>query len=172
MEFFVKYIKKRTKQPIDYEDHRIWWAWLTWLQCDRWHQVRCLAHVINLATQALIKGYSKAKYYSLSQPDEHIPDVDAYLQDEVGLVCAIAIKVHLFFWSRIHLMPLMEWSSAKWKELFCSIQADKLAEKARSEGKNITEQVKQLILDMPVCWSSTYGMLHHALTLREVSGIK
>jgi hypothetical protein len=56
----------------------------------------CLAHVINLATQALIKGHSKAKYYSPANPDEHIPDVDAYLRDEVGLIRAIAVKVSLF----------------------------------------------------------------------------
>jgi hypothetical protein len=31
------------------------------------------------------------------------------------------------------------------------------------------KKIKQLILDMPVRWSSTYGMLHHAVTLREVS---
>lgn len=31
--------------------------------------------------------------------------------------------------------------------------------------------MKQLILDMPVRWSSTYGMLHRAVTLREVSRI-
>ena len=61
-----------------------------------WLCIRCLAHVINLATQALIKGHSKAKYYSPAKPDEHIPDVDAFLRDEVGLVRAIAVKVSLF----------------------------------------------------------------------------
>lgn len=55
-----------------------------------------MAHVINLATQALIKGYSKAKYYSPAKPDEHIPDVDAVERDEVGLIRAIAVKVSLF----------------------------------------------------------------------------
>ena len=56
-------------------------------------QASCLAHVINLATQALIKGHSKAKYYSPTKPDEHVPDVDAILRDEVGLIRAIAVKV-------------------------------------------------------------------------------
>jgi hypothetical protein len=55
-----------------------------------------LAHVINLATQALIKGHSKAKYYTPANPNEHIPDVDAPVRDEVGLVRAIAVKVRLF----------------------------------------------------------------------------
>jgi hypothetical protein len=37
-----------------------------------------------------------------------------------------------------------------------------------SEPDETIEQVKQLILDMPIRWSSTYGMLHRAVTLREV----
>ena len=61
-----------------------------------WCEASCLAHVINLATQALIKGHSKAKYYNPATPDEHIPDVDAYLRDEVGLIRAIAVKVSPF----------------------------------------------------------------------------
>ena len=66
-----------------------------------WCKVSCLAHVINLATQALIKGHSNAKYYNPATPDEHIPDVDAYLRDEVGLIRAIAVKV-ILFWSQRH----------------------------------------------------------------------
>ena len=61
-----------------------------------------------------------------------------------------------------------ERSSAKRKELFRTIQVEKNTEKAKSEGKTIIEQTKQLILDMSVRWSSTYGMLHRAVTLREV----
>ncbi|KIJ41258.1 hypothetical protein M422DRAFT_108576, partial [Sphaerobolus stellatus SS14] len=38
---------------------------------DRW--IRCLAHVINLATQAIIKAFSSAKYYDPYNPDAHIP---------------------------------------------------------------------------------------------------
>jgi hypothetical protein len=37
-----------------------------------------------------------------------------------------------------------------------------------SKPDETIEQVKQLILDMPIRWSSTYGMLHRAVTLREV----
>ena len=61
-----------------------------------------MAHVINLATQALIKGHSNAKYYNPATPDEHIPDVDAYLRDEVGLIRAITVKV-ILFWSQRHI---------------------------------------------------------------------
>lgn len=55
----------------------------------------CLAHIINLATQALIKGYSTSQHYDPFKPDDHIPDVNATLRDEVGLVRAIAVKVTL-----------------------------------------------------------------------------
>jgi len=48
---------------------------------------------VNLATQALIKGYSKSKHYDLANPDDHIPDTEDYIRDEVGLIRAIAVKV-------------------------------------------------------------------------------
>jgi hypothetical protein len=51
------------------------------------------------------------------------------------------------------------------------VQVDKAAEKIKtgmSKPDETIEQVKQLILDMPIRWSSTYGMLHRAVTLREV----
>ena len=51
----------------------------------------CLAHVINLATQALISTYSKAPYYDPEKPEAHVPSS----RDEVGLVRAIAVKVCL-----------------------------------------------------------------------------
>jgi len=43
---------------------------------------RCLAHVINLATQALIATYSKSPYFDPKNPDAHVPTN----HDEVGLV--------------------------------------------------------------------------------------
>lgn len=55
---------------------------------------RCLAHIINLATQALIKTRSKAKYYS--PHDENQEDLDGdndVERDELGLVRAICVKV-------------------------------------------------------------------------------
>ena len=50
-------------------------------------------HIINLATQALIKGHSKAKHYNPALPDEHIPSTEGFDRDEIGLVRAIAVKV-------------------------------------------------------------------------------
>ena len=51
------------------------------------------------------------------------------------------------------------------------VQVEKAAEKIKMGMNKLDrtiEQVKQLILDMPIRWSSTYGMLHRAVTLREV----
>jgi hypothetical protein len=49
----------------------------------------CLAHVINLATQALISTYSKSPHFDPKNPEAHVPTS----RDEVGLVRAIAVKV-------------------------------------------------------------------------------
>jgi hypothetical protein len=49
----------------------------------------CLAHVINLATQALIGTYSKSPHFDPKNPEAHIPSS----RDEVGLIRAIAVKV-------------------------------------------------------------------------------
>ena len=57
---------------------------------------RCLAHVINLATQAVIKSHSKSKFYDPSKPEDHIPETLAFTWDAVGLVCAICVEVNLF----------------------------------------------------------------------------
>lgn len=54
---------------------------------------RCLAHVINLATQALLSAHSSAKHYDPAKPSDHEPDVDVFLCDEIGLVRAIVVKV-------------------------------------------------------------------------------
>jgi hypothetical protein len=65
---------------------------------------RCLAHVINLATQALLSAYSSAKHFDPAKPTDHEPDVDLFLRDEIGLVRAIVVKVSplmlffLFLW--------------------------------------------------------------------------
>lgn len=56
----------------------------------------CLAHVINLATQAVISTYSKAKHFDPANPDAHEPntDLNSLTCDEVGLVRAITVKVN------------------------------------------------------------------------------
>jgi hypothetical protein len=98
----------------------------------------CLAHVINLATQALIGTYSKSPHFDPKNPDAHIPTD----RDEVGLIRAIVVK---------------ERSSSKRKEMWRTIQLK----------ANISRPV-QLLLDMKVRWSSTYVMLDRAERKKEV----
>jgi hypothetical protein len=63
---------------------------------------RCLAHTINLATQAVIKTYSSSKHYNPSKPGEHEPDTatvdhegEPIVRDEIGIARAIAVKVSI-----------------------------------------------------------------------------
>lgn len=58
---------------------------------------RCLAHIINLATQALISTYSKSKFYNPEEPDQDLisESTAMRLRDEVGLIRTIAVKVRL-----------------------------------------------------------------------------
>ncbi|KZT24066.1 hypothetical protein NEOLEDRAFT_1210327 [Neolentinus lepideus HHB14362 ss-1] len=102
-----------------------------------------MAHIINLATQALIKAHTSGTYYDPHDPDACIPStpLGTANRDEVALVRAIAVK---------------ERSSAKRKERFRKIQA----------LKSIT-RLLQLILDIATRWSSTYLMLRRALHLRD-----
>ena len=53
----------------------------------------CLEHIINLATQAFIKTYSKSQYYNPACPDDELVAVDGKQRDVIGLVRAIAVKV-------------------------------------------------------------------------------
>jgi hypothetical protein len=58
----------------------------------------CLAHIINLATQALISTRSQAKYYNPHDDEIHeTPNLDAepgHQRDEVGLIRAICVRVY------------------------------------------------------------------------------
>ncbi|KAF7350175.1 putative AC transposase [Mycena venus] len=112
----------------------------------------CMAHIINLATQALISTYSKSPHFDPKSPESHVPDTDMSipLRDEIGLVRTIAVK---------------ERSSSKRKQIFKDLQTQ-----TRTQGNNVEVRVtvgKQLILDMKVRWSSTYHMLLRAYELRE-----
>lgn len=51
----------------------------------------CLAHIINLATQAFILTYSRAPHFDLKDPEAHI----STSCNEIELVRAIVVKVHL-----------------------------------------------------------------------------
>ncbi|KAJ3531266.1 hypothetical protein NM688_g7598 [Phlebia brevispora] len=102
----------------------------------RKRRINCLAHIINLATQALIAAYSKTPHFDPASPVDHLNIAASDHRDEVGLIRAIAVK---------------ERSSAKRKEMFRRIQL-----------KAKVPRPLQLLIDMKVRWSSTYMMLHRA----------
>ncbi|KAJ3768874.1 hypothetical protein FB446DRAFT_706684 [Lentinula raphanica] len=112
--------------------------------------IRCLAHVINLATQAVIKKYSNSKHYDPANPDEHEPDTETIdrdgspkVRDPVGIVRAIAVKAC---------------SSPKRKQMLKEIQL------------RANVHPLQLLIDMVVHWSLTYIMLCRADTLKPYMG--
>lgn len=90
---------------------------------------RCLAHVINLATQAVIKTYSTSKHYDPAKPEEHEPETqsvddsgETVIRDEVGIIRAIAVKVIfrfrwlIFFAHILHRHALLLSESNFWRK--------------------------------------------------------
>ncbi|KAF8231447.1 hypothetical protein L208DRAFT_1277218 [Tricholoma matsutake] len=61
------------------------------------YHICCLAHIINLAMQALILMHSKSKHFDLAELEANLPADCGFDRDEVGLVWAICVKVWLFF---------------------------------------------------------------------------
>src|ERR1700678_1029168 len=85
--------------------------------------LRCLAHIINLATQALISTYSQATHFDPMDPEAHVPLPGA--RDEIGLIHAITVKVNIasFDWLlRNANSKAQERSSAKRKAMFKETQ--------------------------------------------------
>ncbi len=120
----------------------------------------CLAHVINLATQALLGTYSKSKHFDPEDESLHDVDVTGYIRDEVGLIRAITVKVRVSSLTDktycLHSKFLKARSSSKRKERLFAIQIEKGADP------------RVLLLDMKVRWSSTYVMLLQAVELKAV----
>ena len=52
---------------------------------------RCLAHIINLATQALLTTYSKSKHYDPTNPDGDLAIGSGVRRNEVGLVRTLKV---------------------------------------------------------------------------------
>ena len=121
---------------------------------------RCLAHIINLATQAVISAHSKSKFYNGNPEDDHVPeDMGGTERDEIGIVRAICVKVHSTLVLHVCIPNtniLKAHSSAQRKEAFKSIQYRR------------KERPQQLLLDMKVRWSSTFVMLTRAESRRQV----
>ncbi|KAG2739509.1 hypothetical protein P692DRAFT_20683927, partial [Suillus brevipes Sb2] len=130
MEEFGKHIEDLTHKPFEHKKRRL----------------RCLAHIVNLATQALLSTHSKSKHVDATKPDDDLVASRHDQRDEVGLVRSISVK---------------ERSSASRKELFRMIQL-------RAENGHVpVSNARQLLLDMKVRWSSTFIMLRRAYELRE-----
>lgn len=79
MEHFSKHIEDEMKKKFD----------------PKKRQLRCLVHIINLATQALLSTHSKSKHINATKPDDDLVVSCHGQRDEVGLVCSIAVKVCL-----------------------------------------------------------------------------
>lgn len=142
---FVRCYARKTGKVFDVRKRHIQFVFfVTCQRCPTLIDITmysCLAHIINLATQALILTHSKAKYYSPNTDDAHIPDLAATERDKVGLVQAITVKAR---------------SSSQRKELFQSVQIENMVKPL------------QLLLDMKVRWGSTYVMLTQAQSRKEV----
>ena len=63
---------------------------------------------INLATQAVIKAYSKSKFYDPLMPDNHILDTSGFLWDAVGLVDAICVEIIDYIYTKMYTDFLLE----------------------------------------------------------------
>lgn len=81
-----------------HDDNHIRCVSVLFLFCHSLHSLlRCLAHIINLATQAILKVHSSSKHYDPNEPSAHEPDVDDVYRDEIGLVRSIVVKVTFIF---------------------------------------------------------------------------
>jgi hypothetical protein len=93
MKEFARCYKGQTGQNYDVKKRHIRYACIP--PCDQYlrkQKYRCLAHIINLATQALISTRSKAKYYDPHNINDHTPNANAIERDELGLVRGISVK--------------------------------------------------------------------------------
>ena len=130
---------------FDATERRIGCAESYFNKCTYRRFPRCLAHIINLASQAVIAAQSQSPHYDPAKPDAHEPNTSGLVRDEVGLVRAISVK---------------ERSSSQRKQRFRDIQ--------QNAGVALGN-IKTLIVDMKVRWSSTFMMLNRAYNLRKVS---
>ncbi|KAG6373594.1 hypothetical protein JVT61DRAFT_6243 [Boletus reticuloceps] len=110
MQEFAQHIASENGEPYDVVKQRLRYdchhhqltSRLTW-PCDR-----CMAHVINLATQALLAVHSKSKHFDPTTPNTDLLVMQhGFDRDEVGLVRTIVVK---------------DRSSAPRKELFQWVQ--------------------------------------------------
>ena len=116
----------------------------------------CMAHVINLITQAFMGTVSTSKHYDPASPEADLVSTsDEDNHDMIGVIRAITVKVsEMDLKYSVSYNLLQAQSSVKWKEMFKSIQT--------------CNHPLQLLLNMKVRWSSTFVMLCCTLDLKEV----
>lgn len=97
----------------------------------------------------MISTHSKSKHFNPANLDDDLPCDRGFDRDEVGLVWAIGVKVGVNCFPHFSTDTAHDQarSFAKCKQLFADLQ--------KREGVKV---VHQLLIDMPVCWSSTYVM--------------
>jgi hypothetical protein len=111
--------------------------------------------------QVLISTHSKSKHYNLAEPDADFTVGNGH--DVIGLVWAICVKATHIRSPFMHGNPsltkcIQAHSSAKWKQLFADLQC----------CVNM-KPIRQLLIDMPVHWSSTYIMTSRIESMGGVS---
>lgn len=92
---FARLIKLKTGLIWNPVERRIGYVCAPLVSTLTKHFRRCLAHIINIATQKLISAYSKAPHFNAHEPTAHIPDTSESMRDEIGLVRAISVKASL-----------------------------------------------------------------------------
>jgi hypothetical protein len=95
---FARCYRRKTGSPFDTNKRHIRWVFCSYRRClvfSKTFKLSCLAHIINLATPALISTRSKAKYYEPNKPDDdQLPEATGGDdRGEVGLIRAICVKV-------------------------------------------------------------------------------
>ena len=103
---FASRLETRTTMPYGARANRVQYAMclLSIAVCHNTLLCSCLAHIINLMTQALLTNFSRSLHYDPQHPDRHLPpDVgpDSLAvpnsRDVVGLVRMITVKVRQFY---------------------------------------------------------------------------
>ena len=167
---FANHINDDIGKPFDPKKHCLRQVvhCLTHLHITNVQHCSCLAHIINLATQALLAAHSKSKHYDpTSSEDIVVATRDGFQRDKVGLIRVIAVKVgHPF--DNCCVQTSIVSSELRNDHLHSARSSFSVCS---SVGHVPHNPPLQLMLDMKVRWSSLFVMLHCALDLIEASTV-